>query len=275
AWGFWAQPLGLAGTIDAGGETAELYAGGLSAGVEGAIAPDLYAKVFGAVSTSSLSGQGNSASDLGFHAGAQLIYESPTWFADGTLGASLFSGTVTRTSAPGMTGTVLAGGTLGASETTDFAQWAAVRFGYHIEAGDAGTVSPYVFGRLANQNLAGFSEAGSVVAISGDAATVLSGEIGLGVKWTGPAFVTGPLDITPILDVAYSRQAGDYQRNFDLLGNGATATAGAIGPDTLQLGVAAQISSSESPFDLKLGYSAQIQSGATTHAVSLKLMGKF
>lgn len=275
-WGFWGMPLGIAGSINNAdpARSADLGAGGLTVGVEGSVAPDWYLKVFGATSQSSIrSGNGNSASDTGFHLGAQVVYESPAWFGDLTVGSSLFAGSVARSTAPGAGGVI--GGGVGTSSTLDWAQWSAIRLGHHIEAGEAGIVSPYVFGRLVNQNLSAFSETGSILAISGTAASELVGEVGVGLKWEGPSFTTGQLDITPVLDVSYSHQSGNDGRPFELLGNGFSATSGAASGGTLQVSTAAEISSDESPFDLKLGYTAQIQSNTVVHTVGLKLMGAF
>lgn len=273
-WGYWVQPLGITGEISSG-PSATILAGGFSAGIEGSFVPDWYLKAFGAFSQSSVTSGGNSALDTGFHLGGQVLYESPTWFADTTIGASLFAGSVERRSAAGMAGTVIGGGgVIGSSTSTDTAQWAAFRLGHHFETESAGTFTPYLLGRLANQQLSPFSESGAVLGISGAGANVVSGELGIGLKWRGPAWTVETLDITPVLDVAYSRQAGDYSRNFNLLGNAMTANT-PIGGDTLQISTALEMTSSESPFDLKLGYSAQIQSGSLIHAASLKLMGAF
>ncbi|HEV7345140.1 MAG TPA: S8 family serine peptidase [Devosia sp.] len=277
-WGFWMQPLGLTATLDANSASvAHTGAGGLSVGVEGSIAPDWYLKAFGGLSQATTSSDAGSSHETGLHLGGQIVYETPAWWGDATLGGSIFSGSTSRTAAPGLAGTVLggAGGPIGTSSATDFAQWAAFRFGYHVDAGEAGSVSPYLFGRGVNQQVSAFTENGTVLAVSGAAGNLFTGEVGVGLKWMGPAFTTGPLEVTPVLDVAYSRQTTDYSRSVSVLGNTLTASPGTIGADTLQLSVAAEISSSESPFDLKLGYSGQFQSGAQVHAVSLKVMGAF
>lgn len=272
-WGYWLQPLAISGTANA----TTIAAGGISAGIEGSIAEDWYLKLFGGLSQSSASVDGNVATDTGIHVGGQLVYETQDWFADATLGVSVFNGNVTRKTAPGMAGTVLAttGGVLGESSTLDAAQWAAFRFGHHFDIGEAGNVSPYLFGRAANQQLSPFSEGGSAVGLSGGGANNITGELGLGIKWMGPALAAGPMNVTPVLDFAYSKQGADYRRGFDLLGNEMTAAAGPVGADTLQISTALEMTSSESPFNLKLGYSAQIQSGSLMHAASFKLMGAF
>jgi subtilase-type serine protease len=273
-WGWWAMPLGMSGTL---GNTASVSAAGITAGVEGNIAPNWYAKMFGALSQSSLNDGGNAANDTGYHLGGQLLYETPTWFAEGTVGASVFSGVVQRGSAPGLGGSVIGGAGLaaGTSSSVDWAQWAALRFGYHLEVGEAGTVTPYLVGRVVNQNLSAFAETGSALGISGAAATNLSSEIGLGLKWMGPALSAGPFDIIPVLDVAYSRQDVGSTRSFQLLGNAMTASAGALGGDTLQVSASAEIGSQNSALDLKLGYTVQLQAGSVMHAAGLKLMGAF
>lgn len=274
-WGYWAMPLGLAGTINNANPalSANLGAAGLTAGVEGAIAPDWYLKLFGAVSQSIIGANGNSASDTGFHLGGQMVYESPALFGDLTVGSSLFAGTVSRAAAPGMGGVI--SGAIGTSSGLDWAQWSALRIGNHFDISQAGIVSPYGFGRLVNQNLSPFTETGSILAVTGASASTLTGELGVGVKWEGPSLAAGPLDITPVLDIAYSHQWGNDSRAFSLLGNGMTASSGAQGGGTLQVSTALEMTSDQSPFDLKLGYTAQIQSNTLVQTVGLKVMGSF
>ncbi|QQR40278.1 S8 family peptidase [Devosia rhizoryzae] len=274
-WGYWAMPLEVSGTINNANPalSASLGAAGLTAGVEGGIAPDWYVKVFGAVSQSTIGANGNSASDTGLHLGGQVVYESQALFGDLTLGGSLFAGSVSRGAAPGMGGVIA--GSIGQSGMLDWAQWSAIRLGHHFEIGEAGVLSPYAFGRLVHQNLSPFSETGSILALSGAAATSLVGELGVGLKWEGPSVEAGPLDITPVLDVAYSQQSGTDTRAFSLLGNGTTASSGAQSGGTLQVSTALEMTSDQSPFDLKLGYTAQVQSSTLVHSVGLKLMGSF
>lgn len=273
-WGFWAMPLGMHASI---GNADPALAGnqdaaGLTVGVEGSVAPDWYLKVFGAGSQSSTASGANRSSDAGFHVGGQLVYESAGLFADATIGASVFSGTVERRSAPGAGGALAV---VGSASTMDWAQWGGIRIGYHLDSGVAGVFSPYVFGRAVNQQFSAFNEIGSALAISGDSTTDLMTEIGVGLKWVGPALTAGALAITPVLDLAYSEQKMGGERQFSLLGNQMTASAGNPGGGTVQLSVATEVSAEGSPFDLKLGYSMQWQDQSIAHTAGLKLMGAF
>ncbi len=273
-WGFWAMPLNMQAFSDNADPAlaANQKASSLTVGVEGSIAPDWYLKMFSAASQSSTVAGGNRSDETGLHVGGQIVYESTGPFADVTLGASLFSGSVERRSAPGAGGALAIVGT---TPTMDWAYWGGFRIGYHIDSGSAGTFSPYVFGRAVNQQFSAFNETGSALAIAASNSNDLMTELGVGLKWMGPAVSAGAHAITPVLDLAYSEQAFGGNRQFSLLGNTMTADAGNRGGQTVQLSLSAEISAEDSPLDLKIGYSTQWQDHGIAHAAGLKLMGAF
>lgn len=222
------------------------------------------------------SGNGNTLSDGGFHAGGYLSFDNDAFFADLALGGSVFTGTTIRNAAPGLEGTVLDGALGNTAGHTDTALWGDLQLGAHLSL-DAVSLSPYVFGRAIHQRFAGVSEQGNnALVIDAASASANRGEVGFGFELVGQPIALEGFSLTPSLDLAYGRALGDaYARQFTLLGNGMQAETDGIGEDILHIGTALAATSDDGLFNASLVYQGDIRFGATTHTLSASFSKKF
>lgn len=221
-------------------------------------------------------GNGNSAADIAVHGGAYLAFDNSQVFADLVLGGSVFSGTTTRNTAPGLMGTVLEGQLGNGGDHVDSALWADARLGGHLDL-NGSALSPYAFTRAVRQNLAGVVETGNNALVLDVAATTLNrAEIGFGFELAGASWALDGIKLTPSLDLAYGRLLGDaHFRDFTLLGSDFRAATADLGRDVFHIGGALTLTRDDNLFDARLGYQGRFQSGANAHTVSATFAMKF
>lgn len=277
-YGFWLTPF--AGRTDLSLGSADLSGqfttGGLLGGFDYAIDDRWTAgAAIGFSQNRFAADNGNKVEDTSYHAAPYIAYESDTFFAGATMGASFFSSKTRRVSAPGMADTILGMAGLDiAGDQSDRALWATARVGRHFDL-ESVDVSPYVFSRVARQHLGAVDETGtSVLTLRAASATNLTGDLGLGMTVRAKPIEWSDILVTPSLNVAYGRRVGTFKRSVELLGSSITSK---IDPSRNRVELEADLllTGTSSALEGRVTYQAGVSSDAVSHTVSANLNMKF
>ena len=277
-YGFWLTPFGSLANLSLGNAdlSGRYTTGGMMGGVDYAI--DDHWKIGAALGFSRsrfAADNGNRAQDNSYHAAPYVAFDDDAFFASAAFGGSYFSGKTRRVSAPGMAGTIL--GNMGldiAGDQDDRALWATARVGGHVDL-DGMKASPYVFGRVARQNLGSVHETGtSVLALDAASARSVNSEVGVGVKVSAAPVAVKSITVTPSLNVAYGRGFGDFSRSVQILGSTVDSE---IRPsrNRVQLQADLLLTRPNTGFDGTLSYRASLSSDVVSHSFSANLNVKF
>lgn len=210
-----------------------------------------------------------------YHAAPHISFDDDVLFASASLGASFFSSTTRRVSAPGMEDTILGlAGVDIAGDQNERALRATARVGHHFDLQSL-KASPYVFSRVARQHLGAVNETGtSIVTLDAASATAVTGELGLGMTLSVKPIEWNNMLITPSLNVAYGRRFGDFKRSLELLGSPAVSKVD-LGKNRIELQSDLLLTNTASALEGKLSYRACIGSDAVSHTVSANFNVRF
>lgn len=278
--GLWVAPLYGHATIGSGptsrGARADTV--GVLAGVD--LVDDAFLRfgIAGGYTQTRLSTRGSAdggKSDA-FHVGLYGSFVSDAWFVQASGQVAFFDQSITRHEIAGARGTSRT--PIGRSTFRGTAFEADARFGYAVELGNVGVLSPYLAARALWQRANGFRETGAGIFgldVPSNAQTRIA--LGPGLRWTSAPIALQGASLRVEADIAYARLVGDvsHQTDVGLLGRRIGGRTAEIGRDVLRVGGRLNVTGDDDTLSGFIGYDGTFQQRAVSHGVSAGVSVRF